>query len=70
MVDPPKTTRKAKNGGFSLKIIKNDLQNGENPPFRGLGVVLGGSTIKSKMSGDQFYIILDLDIAPLLLKNV
>ena len=26
--------------------------------------------IKSKMSGDQFYIILDLDIAPLLLKNV
>ena len=57
MVDPPKTTRKAKNGGFSCKIIQSDLENGENPSFRGLGVVLGGSTIKSKMPGDQFYII-------------
>ena len=54
MVDPPKTTRKAKNGGFSLKISQNDLENGENSPFRGLGVVLEGQSIDEKCPGTNF----------------
>ena len=54
MVDPPKTTPKAKNGGFSLKISQDDLENGENPPFRGLGVVLEGRSIDEKCPGTNF----------------
>ena len=54
MVDPPKTTPKAKNGGFSLKISQNDLENGENPPFRGLGVVLEGQSIDQKCQVTNF----------------
>ena len=54
MVDPPKTTPKAENGGFSLKISQNDLENGENPLFRGLGVVLEGQFIDQKCQVTNF----------------
>ena len=54
MVDPPKTTPMAKNGGFSLKIGQNDLENGENPLFRGLGVVLEGQSIDQKCQVANF----------------
>ena len=54
MVDPPKTTPKAENGGFSLKISQDDLEKDENPPFRGLGVVLEGQFIDEKCPGTSF----------------
>ena len=54
MVDPPKTTPKAENGGFSLKISQDDLENGENPLFRGLVVVLEGQFIDEKCLGTNF----------------
>ena len=54
MVDPPKTTPKAKNGGFSLKISQNDLENGKNPPFWPLGVVLEGWSIDQKCQATNF----------------
>ena len=54
MVDPPKTTPKAENGGFSLKISQDDLEKDENPPFRGLGVVLEGQSIDQKCQVTNF----------------
>ena len=54
MVDPSKTTPKAENGGFSLKISQNDLENGKNPPFGPLGVVLEGWFIDQKCQATNF----------------
>ena len=45
---------KAFQSRYSEVLGQNDLENGENPLFRGLGVVLEGQSIDQKCQATNF----------------